>query len=165
MSSGATRVSSYTMVAVPVRKLASTLTTPPRRLICFSTPAPSKMDIIPSICTVVSFTICLPIRGSAHLPIVLSLREDAAGAFAHRRVAESECFESFSSRVGYNGAGESVDVGGNFFHVAPKNDRCQRSSLPSSRTFGSDSNQVKDASWASSQPEIPPNRQRNRLSN
>jgi len=49
MSSGATHVSSYTMVAVPLRKLASTLTTPSRRLIYFSTAAPSKMDIIPSI--------------------------------------------------------------------------------------------------------------------
>jgi hypothetical protein len=39
----------YTMVAVPLRRLASTLTTPSRRLICFSTPAPSKMDIISSM--------------------------------------------------------------------------------------------------------------------
>jgi hypothetical protein len=50
-----TRVSSYTMVAVPLRKLASTFTTPPRRSICFSTPASSKMDIIPSMRTVISF--------------------------------------------------------------------------------------------------------------
>src|SRR5579864_7848070 len=65
MSSGATCVSSYAMVAVPLRKLAFTLMTPLQRLSCLSTPAPSKMDIMPSTCTVVSFMLSRFPPGSA----------------------------------------------------------------------------------------------------